>query len=242
MKLLYPSFSGPADELLTGAVLTVLNGLTLNGTANLTTALVSPSSYTGINFLNRAQTLGGTGEIIFNTTAGEIIGGWCVRPTGSGVLNIGPGITIKTGNAPGMVGHSTRPLIIQETISAETAGKEIHLEGSSITNEGSIAIKAGGLASVEGPFTQSVSGSLAVELSGTLATEFGKLTSSSALTLDGTPDVSVTGGFTPTSRNEFEIMTFDSVSGDFSTKNGLDQGGLTLDLSYGASNLRLVAP
>jgi len=37
-------------------------------------------------------------------------------------------------------------------------------------------------------------------------------------------------------------MTFGSVSGDFSTKNGLDQGSLTLQLNYGATNLRLVAP
>jgi hypothetical protein len=92
------------------------------------------------------------------------------------------------------------------------------------------------------PFTQSDSGTLGFELGGTLGTEFGKLTSISALNLDGTLDVSATGGFTPTSGNEFEIMTFGSVSGDFATKNGLDQGGLTLELNYGATNLRLLAP
>lgn len=91
-------------------------------------------------------------------------------------------------------------------------------------------------------FTQSSSGSLAFELGGTLANEFGKLTSNKAFTLDGTLDASVTNGFTPTSGNEFEIMTFGSVSGDFTTKNGLDLGGLTLELNYGATNLRLVAP
>ncbi len=41
---------------------------------------------------------------------------------------------------------------------------------------------------------------------------------------------------------DIEIVTFGSVSGDFATKNGLDQGGLTLQLNYGATNLRLIAP
>lgn len=116
------------------------------------------------------------------------------------------------------------------------------MTGSSITNEGSIGVSAGSLVSVTGPFTQSNTGTLAFELGGALANEFWKLTSSTVFTLDGTLDESVTGGFAPTSGNEFEIITFGSVSGDFTTRNGLDQGGLTLQLNYGATNLRLVAP
>jgi hypothetical protein len=227
-----------------GAVVTVLNGLTLNGTATLTRTTNNPSTsnYTGINFLNGSQTLGGTGEVLFTGIGWQSTTAWWVRPTGTGELTIGPNITIKTGTAPGTIGSPTLPLIIQGTISAETAGKTIVVTGSTITNDGTVLAKVGGLVSVTGPFTQSNTGTLAFELGGTLASEFGKLTSSTAVTLDGTLDISVTGGFTPTSGNEFEIMTFGSVSGDFAIKNGLDQGGLTLQLNYGATNLRLVAP
>jgi hypothetical protein len=132
-----------------GAVLTVLNGLTLNGTATLTrgNGFVS-STFTGIDFLNGSQTLGGAGEVHFAGTGSQAASAWWVRPTGTGELTIGPDITIRTSGVNGTVGSSTRPLIIEGTISSETAGKTIVVTGSTITNTGSVTATNGGLLSL----------------------------------------------------------------------------------------------
>jgi len=224
------SVNGDLDLTTGGSRLLIRNGLSLNGIVRIDNN--GGIAFTGVQTFDNAS-------VVFEGNSGSL------SAEGNAILTLGPGMVVR-----GKTGTISRPIfqglgshIINEgLISADTDGGTLTINPTQFTNAGSIAIKAGSVVSVSEPFTQSNSGTLAFELGGTLASEFGRLISSSAFTLDGTLDVSVSGGFTPTSGNEFEIMTFGSVSGDFTTKNGLDQGGLTLELDYGATNLRLVAP
>src|SRR5262249_18207717 len=58
--------------------------------------------------------------------------------------------------------------------------------------------------------------------------------------LDGTLNVSLINGFSPTPPQSFQILTFGSRTGDFATKNGLDLGGgKYLVAAHSASDLTL---
>jgi hypothetical protein len=79
-----------------------------------------------------------------------------------------------------------------------------------------------------------------IELGGlTAGTDHDQLAVSGAATLAGTLSVSLTGGFVPSSGNEFQVMTFASSTGTFDT---LDlPPGFTTRID-GGTTLVLVAP
>jgi hypothetical protein len=141
--------------------LTVLDGLTLNGTLTL---LRPGQTYSGVQLnFSGSQELLGHGRVVF---ADEGVP-WCntesawVQPT-SGTLIIGPGITID-GNK-GTVGNASLPLVNQGailsdggqtinvlgsvtnlgTISADVAGGTITIAGGSLNNEGTVEAMNGG--------------------------------------------------------------------------------------------------
>src|SRR5207248_2031930 len=102
------------DERLvvSGTTLTLGSSSVINATVSLTGSsptLLFPGS--------AAQTLSGTGSVVFDATNGG-----SVSP-GAGGLTIAPGVTIRTGVSNGIVGSTGNPLVNQGTISARTAGK-----------------------------------------------------------------------------------------------------------------------
>ncbi len=109
------------------------------------------------------------------------------------------------------------------------------------TNSGTISVTAGSVVVVTGSFTQSAAGGLAMELRGTGSSQFGRVTISGAVTLDGTLSLTVGGGFVPAIGDEFQLLTYGSHSGTFTTING---NGLAFSPTYNATNLTLtrVAP
>jgi uncharacterized repeat protein (TIGR01451 family) len=79
-----------------------------------------------------------------------------------------------------------------------------------------------GLLTISGNYVQAASGSCQIEIGGvTPATEYDRVaaTGSGAVTLGGTLDVSLTGGFTPGPDHTFTILTFASRTGTFATVN-----------------------
>lgn len=92
-----------------------------------------------------------------------------------------------------------------------------------------------------GDYSQSSSAQMEVEIGGlTAGTDFDVLVVGGTVTLDGTLNVTLINGFSPQLGDSFEIMTYGSRSGDFSTYNGLVLGGgLELQASFGASSLTL---
>jgi len=109
--------------------LQVSNGLTLSNTK---IRMVSDGGWygtTSLSFLG-SQTLGGSGEVVFEGKDGRNY-----MSAGSGVLTIGKGIVIRSGVQGGGVGQSATGLVNQGTISAQTAGTTVTVDGVDWVND-----------------------------------------------------------------------------------------------------------
>ena len=166
----------------TTAVLTVTNGLELNGSLNV------PDNTT-LRF-SGAQTLSGSGEVVL-----ELISAFFnpltqrVEPQG-GLLTIGSGITIRGSGVLGAAGES---FVNQGTVRAEVPGAALRLIGTGNVNQGTYETAGGLLESLDGWTNEGL-----VSLAGSFATT-GDLVQSGAgaevnllggaLTVSGTLDV-----------------------------------------------------
>ncbi len=121
----------------------------------------------------------------------------------SGTLNVG---TLELQPASRLLGSGTIP--------------------GNLVNSGAIVVGRGtGLLTVTGAYTQNANGTLQIDLEGSVAgSSYDQLAVGGLATLDGTLAVT-TSGFTPQVNDVFSILTYNSASGDFSTKTGLDVGG-----------------
>lgn len=115
-------------------------------------------------------------------------------------------------------------------------GFSVNIQGGRLTGSGIVAAQVinGGTVSpgarvgtiaVDGSFTQMASGRLAIEISGVNVGEFDRLTVSGHFTANGALDVSVFGGYSPEPGDRFEVLTYASRSGDFSSRSGTVFGG-----------------
>ena len=108
------------------------------------------------------------------------------------------------------------------------------------TNDGILHAGAGGLITVNGNYTQSVIGTFNVDIGGTTISDFGRVQVTGLASLAGTLNVNLVNGFVPIVGDIFDILTFGSRSGDFDTKNGLSQAGVTFDPQFDLNSLTLV--
>ncbi len=95
---------------------------------------------------------------------------------------------------------------------------------------------------ITGNYTQTTAGKLLIELAGTApGTQYDQLLVTSTATLDGTLDVSLLGGFTPSAGNSFDVLTTTGgVTGTFAIQQlPLLAGGLVWNLSYGTNDVIL---
>jgi hypothetical protein len=93
-------------------------------------------------------------------------------------------------------------------------------------------------------FTQGESGELHIEIGGnTPGAQYDQLNISGDATLDGKLSISLIDGFTPEVGDTFDIMTYESHSGQFATADGLfgfDDGSLYFDIVEQSDRLQLV--
>jgi hypothetical protein len=121
------------------------------------------------------------------------------------------------------------------TLTANGAALEVdHLAA----NEGTILARAGGRIIIGGDFTQAATGIINIELGGTTTDLIGQIQVSGNATLAGTLQVTLVNGFTPQAGNMFQVMTFASHTGTFTTVMGWD---LPKTVLYGALDVVLKA-
>jgi virginiamycin B lyase len=114
-----------------------------------------------------------------------------------------------------------------------------------VTNGGGQVIPGGagasGTLTINGNYTQTSTGALDIDIGGTTAgTQFDQLAISGSATLGGTMNISLINAFQPTFGNSFQVLTFGSPSGNFSTYNGTSlASGLFLDPAFNPTDLTL---
>lgn len=125
---------------------TVRNGLTLSGNRiTINNNLTQYYQRSGMYFTYGIQTLGGTGEIVFDGP-----GSAGVFEAYSSILTIGPGITVRSGNSGGYIGGDSSgvgsgDIINQGTIRADGAGHTLEFTGfNTFANPGRLEAKNGG--------------------------------------------------------------------------------------------------
>ena len=155
--------------------------------------------------------------------------------------------------------------LVLEAISGND-NPRLNVSGGTLTNEGVIEAKPGtggtpritgnvinngtvnlgtGAATrlqLDNDYTQTASGELNLDIGGlTVGTEFDQLAVLNNVDLAGALNISIINGFTPILGDTFEVLTFGSRIGEFTSVHGLDAGGgLIFELNYGPTELTLV--
>jgi hypothetical protein len=165
---------------------------TLEGGADLTTAGSVSNAGTFTIRSGSAFTVGGLG--VFTQTAGTTTDRGTL--TASGGVNLSGGSLFASGK---IIGNLVSSGIVTPALSATKTG----------------------ILSDAGAYTQNSGGSLDIGIGGTtVGTTFDAL-KAGATVLAGTLNISQLGGFVPTVGSTFQILDFKSVTGTFTTVNGL---------------------
>jgi hypothetical protein len=197
--------------------ITVLNGLSLNSTLTLTSS-PNPSGV----FFDGAQTLNGSGQIVFGGT--DSLNQLQLR----GGLTIAPGITIR--GRSGFIGSTGVPLNNYGTIRAEAAGQTIYVAGQPLVSSGTIQATNGGTVQLDGHWSNS----------GTLKINDGTLIFSGSFATADLGALQRTGG-TVALRGQLDntnsVLTLTDTTGSWILDTGAIHGG-TIRTS-GAATLQL---
>ena len=198
-------------------VLSVTNGLVLNGTA----LVGSPtnSNYGALDFAG-SQTLGGSGTVVFGDNAS--IYNALLLANGGTTLTIGPGITVLGQN--GSIGYNTAyggsPLNVgvvnQGIISANVGGGTIDIFADPFNNAGTVNVGIGG------------------------PTSFGQIDFAGEITFAGTLGVTLTNGYQPALGSSFNVLNYGTENGTFGSYS-LPNAGLPWQVNYGVSSVTLIA-
>ncbi len=201
----------------------------------------------GQAFITTVSTLNNTGTLRKSGGAGTATLWLSVNNTGGGTVEVQSG-TLRFANGYTQAAGST---ILNGGDLASTTTMDI--QGGSLSGFGTITGNVSNAGQVNpgfspdileivGNYTQTPTGVLNVEVGGLApGTGFDQLNITGNAALDGTLNISLIGGFSPSPGETFEVMTFSSATGDFAAKNGLDLGfGLSFEPNLTGNNLVLV--
>jgi hypothetical protein len=186
--------------------------------------------------LNSTNQANGLANFAVNEATGKfvLLGASLTTPgsfSNAGIFTVGIGSTFTVGGAGGF----TQTAGTTTDSGTLTASGGVNLSGGSLFASGKIVgklVSSGivtpaasatktGILSDAGAYTQNSSGSLDIGIGGTtVGTTFDAL-KAGATVLAGTLNISQLGGFVPAVGSTFEILNFKSLTGTFTTVNGL---------------------
>ncbi len=201
-----------ANLTLSGTTYKILNQTSGNGIANFATnngsltlasdaGLTTPGSVTNSGTLKVEKgsdlTIEGNGS--YTQTAGSTTVDGELTTGGTGAIQVNGGSVF--GNGGTLNGNVSMSGTMYTADTTTTAGKE----------------------TVSGTYTQNSAGALDINIGGTTAgTNFSQLNVDDAASLNGTLNLALIDSFIPTTSDTFEILIASSVTGTFSTVNGLE--------------------
>jgi hypothetical protein len=189
-----------------------------------------------------------------------------------GTLTVAPGASIRTVSGFGgsvdlgpsfyFASRGSMTLVNQGTIESAAAGRTLTISSSVLINQGIlearngstlsangvspnsglIRVGAGSVVSINGAFTNTSDGHIFTEVVGAALSQIGRMSVTGSINLAGTYTVALAGGFLPVAGNTFNVLTFGSRSGDFTTVNGLIlPNGLIFNRTFSATAMTLTA-
>ncbi len=230
------NFSGTT---LTGGTYNVGGTLQFNGAdivtnsatitlASATAKIVNQSAANallGFNTNTGGFTLSGNASL--STTGGSF--------TNSGTVTVSTGSTFTVGGSSYNYTQTAGTTTVNGTLTNAGAGS-LDLNGGNLYGTGTLdygvvdtatitpgtSATSTGELQVNGTYAQNSGGALDVTIGGTTAgTKFDQLNVSGTASLNGTLNITLASGYTPAVGNTFDILNASSVSGNFSTINGL---------------------
>jgi hypothetical protein len=259
-----PSATLTTSGLLTGVSgttfqlnnVTLATGSTFGGAALLHfngTTTVSGDVTATIPGLLTGQLLG-AGKLTMNAAMAWEHG--ASQLTGGLEIAAGRTLTLSTGNQKvlagplinrGTIAWSAGEFYVQNTAVTNAAGSIWEVQGNQILSSsacGAPSFANAGLLRMAGsPSTLTIAscvafsntGTVQLRLGGTSGGQFDRVLAG-VVSLAGTLDVTLTNGFVPASGNAFDVMTYSSRTGTFTTISG---NGHTYTPAYGATTLTL---
>ncbi len=215
----------------TSSVLSVKNGLTLDGTVLIGDTV--GNAYFGAMFLTTTQTISGSGSIIFGNNVNNNIS----ASTNGVTITLGPDLKVRGKNG-GIRGSFTSGdfthYILQGTIESDVAGGSLDVGhfATDVVNTGPLKASNGGSLIVR-PETWSNSGATSISGGGTLTIAAGTWTNTGTMTMDSST-INLGGSFDKTKLGNF------TRSGGTVNLTGTcigDGAPLVLDTSTGIWNL-----
>jgi len=165
--------------------------------------------------------------------------GYIYLYNGATLNNLASGVVDLQGDAAFYYGGGATSQFNNSGTLRKSAGTSSANFSWAITNNGTVDLQTGILAFASG-FTQSASGLFKVSIGGiTAGTLYARGAVSGTAVLGGALSIVLTGGFTPTIGDTFQIMTFGSRSGDFATKSGLTYAGGSMSYAANSGNITL---
>jgi hypothetical protein len=177
------------------------------------------------NTASGAFTLSGNANL--STTGGSF--------TNAGTVTVSTGSTFTVGGSSYNYTQTAGTTTVNGTL-AGAAAASLDLNGGNLYGTGTLdygvvdtaTVTPGGSATstgklqINGTYAQNSGGALDVTIGGTTAgTTFDQLNTSGTASLNGTLNIKLASGYTPAVGNTFDILNASSISGTFSTVNGL---------------------
>ncbi len=120
-----------------------------------------------------------------------------------------------------------------------TGGAEFSTAGD-FTNSGSLTVGAGSTLTVNGNETQTAASTLSIQIGGTPASGlYGQVVMTGNATINGTFNLELVNNSTPTAGQDYQVMSFASATGKFTTFTGLPPG---MTATQSATALKLGIP
>jgi hypothetical protein len=232
------SLSNLAGGTLTGGTYNVSGTLAVAGdistnAANITLASSTASfgALAGFNSNAAAGKFTLSGNANFSTTGGSF--------TNAGLFTVSAGSTFTVGGSGFNFTQTGGTTTVDGTLAAGGAGS-LNLNGGSLFGTGTLdygvvdtatitpgnSATATGKLGVDGTYAQSLGGALDVTIGGkTAGTQYDQLNVTGTASLGGTLNITLAAGYTPKVGNTFDILNASSISGAFTTINGLAING-----------------
>jgi len=207
-----------ADFVATAAGQQLMN-VTINGTQVLTSFDVFATA--GAEYKAVDETFTATAN-----SSGQIVIAFTTA-SGSSYFCAVNGIELLSGGTPvlaincGLLAGGAMTISPGGTFTNQGTVQALNGESLSISdlapNAGVIAAGDGSVITINGNFSNSSTGTLIVDIGGTSTSQYGVIDVTGSASLAGTLDVSLQNGFSPAAGEDFNVMTFASETGTFSS-------------------------